>query len=120
LATRIIYKGGPMANPVATNGVDAKNLEATFRALVIEWKAARGHTSSINAWARLPAYRAIVALGEPVVPLLLRELETDPDHWFRALKEISGENPVPVESRANIPEMVQHWLAWGKAKGYRW
>lgn len=109
-----------MANPIATTGVEAKSLESTFHALVAEWKAARGHTSSINTWAKLPAYQAIVELGPAVVPLLLRELESNPDHWFRALKEITGENPVPLDSRAEVSEMIRHWLAWGKEKGYRW
>jgi hypothetical protein len=109
-----------MANPMTTNGVETKSLESTFHALVAEWKASRGHTSSINAWARLPAYQAIIELGAAVIPLLLRELETNPDHWFRALKELTGENPVPLESRANISDMAKHWLAWGKEKGLRW
>src|SRR5438094_6368732 len=102
-----------MANPVATNGDEAKTLESAFQALAAEWKAARGHTSSINAWAKLPAYQAIIKLGPAVIPLLLRELETNPDHWFRALKELTGENPVPQESRADISEMARCWLAWG-------
>jgi hypothetical protein len=109
-----------MANPVATNGIETASVETTFRTLAAEWKAARGHTSSINAWFKHAAYRAIIDIGEPVIPLLLRELESDPDHWFRALKELTGENPVPLESRANISEMTKCWLAWGKEKGYRW
>jgi hypothetical protein len=91
-----------------------------FHALVAEWKAARGHTSSVNAWARLPAYRAIIDLGPDVIPLLLQQLQNDPDHWFWALKELTGENPVTPESRGNVTEMAKCWLQWGKEKGYRW
>lgn len=109
-----------MANPMTTNGVETKTLESAFQTLVAEWKASRGYTSSVNAWARLPAYQAIIGLGAAVIPLLLRELETNPDHWFRALKQLTGENPVPPESRAKVSEMARHWLAWGKEKGYRW
>ncbi len=91
-----------------------------FNLLVAQWKASRGHSSSINAWVRLPAYRAIIALGSPVIPLLLEELEKSPDHWFWALKELTGENPVTATSRGNMAEMAQCWIKWGKEKGYRW
>ncbi len=94
-------------------------LTAQFRSLVAEWKAARGHSSSINAWVRLPAYRAIVELGPAVVPLLLEELDKEPDHWFWALKELTGENPVTPESRGNVAAMAKCWLQWGDEKGFR-
>lgn len=96
------------------------DLQTQFNALVADWKAARGHSSSINSWVRLPAYRSIVALGQSVIPLLLAELEREPDHWFWALKELTGENPVTPEGRGNVIEMAKCWIAWGKAKGYRW
>jgi hypothetical protein len=94
-------------------------LKARFQALVADWKAARGHSSSINAWAKLPAYRAIIDLGPAVIPLLLEELEKEPDHWFWALKELTGENPVTPASRGNVRAMANCWLQWGKEKGCR-
>jgi hypothetical protein len=95
-------------------------LKERFRALAAEWKTSRGHSSSINAWAKLPAYRAIIDLGASVIPLLLEELEGDPDHWFWALKEITGENPVTPDVRGNVVEMAKCWIQWGKAKGLAW
>jgi len=53
-----------------------------------------------------PAYRAIVGLGKPVIPLLLVELELEPDHWFIALHELTGAEPVPEESRGRIDKMA--------------
>lgn len=102
--------------------IDAKNngpsdIEARFLGLVAEWKASRGHLSSITRMSQLPAYRAIVAMGQAAVPLLLRELEQRPDHWFWALREITGENPVAPESRGNVAEMARHWLDWGENTG---
>jgi hypothetical protein len=94
--------------------------ERTFLALVKEWKSGRGHSSSINKMVRHPAYRQIVAMGKRIVPLLLRELEREPDHWFWALKEITGANPVPAESRAKVAEMAAHWVGWGREQGLRW
>ena len=109
-----------MMTPAAAPHEIATDLATRFHNLVAEWKAARGHVSSINAWARLPAYQAIIALGPEVIPLLLKELESSPDHWFWALKELTGENPVTPDSRGNISEMAKCWLAWGKNKGYQW
>lgn len=95
-------------------------LKTRFNLLASQWKAARGFSSSVNAWARLPAYRAIIALGPAVVPLLLQELEKAPDHWFWALKELTNENPVTPDYRGNVAEMAKCWINWGKDKGYRW
>lgn len=33
-------------------------------------------------------------MGEAAVPLILRDLEHQPDHWFWALREITQANPV--------------------------
>jgi len=54
------------------------------------------------------------------LPLILRELDLELDHWFTALKSISGEDPVPPESRGRLKEMRQHWIAWAGRKGIRW
>lgn len=40
-----------------------------------------------------PAYQRIIGLGPEVAPLLLRELERQPDHWFWALKALTGADP---------------------------
>ena len=98
----------------------AAALEATFLALVREWKAQRGPTSSTTELATVASYQRIIGLGPAVVPLLLRELERQPDHWFWALKAISGADPVPVTSRGKLQEMAQCWLTWGRQQGYRW
>ena len=50
-----------------------------------------------------PAYREIIAMGEPAIGLILAELETRPDHWFEALRALTGEDPVPPEARGDAP-----------------
>jgi hypothetical protein len=70
--------------------------------------------------AEHPAYRQIIRMGPDVVPWLLRELEQEPDHWFRALHALTGADPVPLESRGKVQEMAQAWLRWGHAQGYKW
>lgn len=91
-----------------------------FQTLAAEWKAGRGYSSSITKMSMHHAYQQIIGLGPRVIPLLLRELEREPDHWFWALKVLTGVNPVPQEARANIEEMSKHWILWGRQQGYRW
>ena len=95
-----------------------ENVEAEFNRLLNEWKAARRATSSSTAIAIHPSYQRIIGMGPPVLPLILRELGRELDHWFWALKAISGEDPVPLEHRGNFRRMGADWLRWGKEKGY--
>jgi hypothetical protein len=92
-------------------------LARQFETLAEQWKAATALLSSTTAMVTHPAYRAIIALGPPVVPLLLRDLERAPVHWFEALQAITGEDPVPREHWGNIPAMTADWLAWGRRRG---
>ncbi len=91
-------------------------LESEFHALAHQWKEACGLLSSTSAMIAHPAYRAIIELGQPVVPLLLRELEKEPVHWFEALKAITGEDPVSTKDWGNISAMASAWLAWGRSR----
>ncbi len=92
-------------------------LEKRFAALAAQWKVERGHSSSITKLCAHPAYQEIIGMDEKAIPLLRRELEREPDHWFWALKVLTGVNPVPQESRANIKEMAQYWVTWGYEQG---
>lgn len=65
-----------------------------------------------------PAYQRIIGMGEQVVPLLLQELERQPNHWFWALKAITGASPIKPEHRGRISQMAQDWLEWGRDHGY--
>jgi hypothetical protein len=57
----------PSAGPVET-------LEQQFHGLDAEWDADTAVLSNANKTMGHPAMRAIIALGEPVVPLILRKL----------------------------------------------
>jgi hypothetical protein len=95
-------------------------VELDFTELVKEWKASRSATSFSSTMAIQPAYLRIIGLGAPALPLILRELEKELDHWFVALKAISREDPVPPESRGKMLEMRDAWLKWGREKGHAW
>jgi len=74
--------------------------------------------SSSTARVQHPAYREIIALGPAAVPLLLRELEQRPNHWFAALKSLTGIDPVPPSDRGRIGPMTEAWITWGKEHGF--
>ena len=97
-------------------------VEREFQGLVRAWKAASSScvSSSLSEMFSHPAYRQIIALGEPAVPFLLAELEREPDWWFAALKAMTGADPVPAASRGKLAEMTRAWLQWALAQGYRW
>ena len=106
-----------MHGPAGTAG---REWEQRFAELAARWKRERGPHSSSARLAEHPAYQQIIALGREVVPLLLRELEREPDHWFRALHTLTGADPVPAESRGNVGEMAAAWIRWGREQGYHW
>lgn len=93
-------------------------LACRFRNLVRAWKAATSLTSSITEMATDPAYQQIIGMGKEAIPLILEELQQDPDHWFWALRAITGEDPVPPADRGKLRSMTQAWLAWARAHGY--
>ena len=92
------------------------SLENQFAVLAQQWKEGCAFLSSTSAMVAHPAYQAIIELGAPAVPLLLRELDKEPAHWFEALKAITGEDPVATKDWGNIPAMTSAWLTWGRSR----
>jgi len=103
---------------VSVNGESSAALEETFRALADEWRVETEMHSSISKKLRHPAYQKIIALGEPAIPLILRELRDRPGFWFEALKAITRQSPVPHDERTDLRRVREHWLNWGREKRY--
>ncbi len=91
---------------------------ARFDRLAEEWRAAVQYVSSLSQMVTHPAYQRIIGLGNAAIPLLLNRLGDRPEHWFWALKAITGADPVAAEDRGNIDAMRGAWLAWGQREGY--
>jgi hypothetical protein len=89
-----------------------------FSMLKAEWEADTAHLSSITEIAMHPAYQQIIGMGPIAIPLILSEMKKKPDHWFWALKSITGEDPVLQENRGQILQMTKAWLRWGIEQGY--
>lgn len=90
------------------------DLEKTFLELAEQWRNETGMQSSPTKKLKHPAYQKIISMGSPVLPLILRALEQKRDHWFMALGEITGEEPVGSED--NFDQAIEAWLQWGRDK----
>lgn len=88
-----------------------------FRTLTEQWREQRGFSSSQSEIEACPAYHALLAMGESVIPLIMEELERGAkDHWFRILETVSSEQPVRYEDRGNYAKMSRAWLDWWKMR----
>lgn len=85
-----------------------------FVELTRQWQSETKQLSSVMAIALHPAYQSIIGLGPDAVPLILEELRSRPNHWFWALRAITGIDPVPVAERGRLQEMTKAWLKWGE------
>ncbi len=95
-----------------------ETLEEEFSRLVREWRSETAILSSVRDIAMHPSYQKIIGLSHDAVPLLLRDLALQPDHWFWALKAITGVDPVPPSDRGDVRKMTDAWLKWGREQGY--
>src|SRR5262245_64070703 len=88
-----------------------------FGRLASEWKEQSRHLSNTAQMAMLRPYQKIIGMGWDAVPLILAELQREPDQWFWALEAITDENPVPAEDAGKVRLMAQAWVEWGKQQG---
>src|SRR6266705_3044899 len=79
-----------------------ESIEEKFQRLAAAWQAETAYVSSSSELVAHPAFQEIVGMGPAVIPLLLRELEKGTGHWHRALRRITGADPVPPTDRGNI------------------
>jgi hypothetical protein len=107
-----------VTTPAAVPRPAPPDLRERFRQLVAQWKEQSRHLSNTAQMAMLKPYQHIIGLGERALPLILEELQREPDHWFWALEAIAHENPVPPEAAGKLRPTADAWLAWGKRQGY--
>jgi hypothetical protein len=106
-----------MSTPSLVPAPGTKDINARFRRLSGEWKEQSRYLSNTAQMAMLKPYQRIIGMGWPVVPLILEELQREPDHWFWALEAITDEDPVPAEAAGKVKAMAQAWIEWGKRHG---
>ena len=99
-------------------GESQRDLEGEFSRLTEEWRAATAFSSSLTEMSAHPTYQRIIGMRRLALSMIFRELATEPDHWFWALKAITGCDPVPPSHRGNVESMAADWLDWGRSRGY--
>lgn len=96
----------------------ATQLIAVFTTLRDRWREETEFYSSIAKISSNQNYLEIIGMGEQAVPLILRELEERPSHWFVALTAILRLDPVPQEFKGDMKKMADIWLEFGRKYGW--
>jgi len=94
--------------------------ESRFSHLAEQWRRETELASSVVEMATHPAYQQIIGMGKTAIPYIIRELAKDREHWFWALKAITGEDPVPEKDRGDLQKMTNAWLEWATLNGYEY
>lgn len=93
--------------------MDREALERTFVLLADLWRRDTMNLSSVGQMMDHPAYECLLAIGPPVLPLVMLRLEREPDpRWFPLLRDLTGDNPVPKEHAGYVERMAEDWIAW--------
>lgn len=103
----------------------SETIEQQFHRLESQWNAETQFLSDPGKIMGHPAMRAIVALGQPVVPIILHELQAGRPGssllaW--ALPEITGVDLAPplIDGAFvtwDVRAQVAAWLKWGRERG---
>ncbi len=101
---------------VTPRAPDQTEIAHRFAVLAARWREETRALSSVSQIAMHPAYQEIIGMGGEVVPFILEEVAREPNHWFWALRAITGEDPILPTQRGRVGEMAAAWVAWGRAQ----
>lgn len=93
---------------------ESASAEQKFRRLAEQWRSETLLLSSATAITTHPSYLKIIGMGPAVVPILLRELQDNPDEWFTALSIITEEDPIDPTDAGRFDAAREAWIGWGK------
>lgn len=100
---------------------ETQTLEQKFRSLADDWydEIANDPSSSLTkVTSGNKTYLRVISLGNRVIPLILRELESNCAPWFLALQILTGNSDVGKEHAGNFGKIADAWIEWGKANGH--
>ncbi len=89
-----------------------------FQELADRWEEETFFLSNSEQVNAHPALQEIISIGQPAVPLIMERMRFQGGHWFEALQQITGEDPVSPADYGNIAAMQNSWLQWGEDHGY--
>ncbi|MCE0482892.1 MAG: hypothetical protein LV479_01485 [Methylacidiphilales bacterium] len=93
-------------------------LEDNFRSCVKKWREEIGAESSLSKITGNINYLKIIKLGIRAVPLILKELQSEPAPWFLALRVLTDDSEVGRSTPGDFKKMSEEWILWGKERGY--
>ncbi len=89
-----------------------------FVDLANRWHDETDYLSAPSRITNNDTYLKIISMGGSVIPLILQDLQERGGDWYRALRILSGVDPVSAEVRGEVPKMKEAWLRWGRERGY--
>ena len=92
-------------------------MKARFADLADEWRRETSHFSNPAKRILHPAYQKIISLGRAALPHILSDLKETRDHWFWALRVISGES-VATNKADSHETIAESWISWGEKNAY--
>jgi hypothetical protein len=101
--------------PTSAGGSNSLGMARRFEELAETWKRETQYLSFMEQRAMHPAYQSIIGMGWVAMPMILRELQRQPEHWLWALKAITGEDP--AGPNAPMKAATEAWLKWGREQG---
>jgi hypothetical protein len=99
-----------------------ESVEQQFYRLKTEWRQGTLVFSDPGKIMSHPAMRAIIAMGDLVVPIILRDLQAETTLLVWALPEITGIDLAPPQiedgfAKWDISAQIEAWLNWGRKRG---
>jgi large subunit ribosomal protein L15 len=103
--------------------IEIEEIKSRFASLTQNWEYKTQLFSSTTRIISHYAYQEIIKLGREhpklIVPLIADKLKSEkPKHWFAALREITGENPVSKQIAGKVDKMAASWISFFKERGY--
>ena len=116
-SSSFIYTSGFSQEPKRESPIDAQKV-SEFYFYKEKWKKETAALSSPASIRMNRNYQKIIGLGNSIIPLILAELERQPDDWFYALEMLTKDEENPTTEEMGFTESVKAWVNWGKNKGY--
>ncbi len=91
-----------------------ESLRAEFDELAERWHEETSGYSFAAQYASHSAYRRIIGMGYPVLPLIFERLADSGGRWYVALHAITNASPVAEGERGQQDKVRAAWLAWGR------
>jgi hypothetical protein len=89
-----------------------------FQVLAKQWLRETALYASLSKKVLHPAYQRIIGLGPDAIPLILKELEVRPNHWFWALEALAQGDVPKLGDDFSLAAARSAWIQWGRDKGY--